>query len=190
MESDSDILQIFKMDREKSIRILFKRYYRPLVLYADEFMESLPVSEDIVQEFFVRLWKDDYLCQLVPKALSSYLFTSVRNACYTYGRRKSSRMRKVELTGFDIPADCAAEMNQQIVDRVTEAMHKLPERTAAVVFCVLMQDMKYQEAAEQLHISVNTVKTLLRNGLKMLREELKDDRYLLLYILFLKKLLH
>lgn len=185
--SDTEILDIFKSDREMAIRVLFDRYYRPLVLYADGFVDSLPVSEDIVQEFFVRLWEDDYLCKLVPKALSSYLFTSVRNACFTHGHCKEARMRKVGLTGFDIPADCAAEMSCQIVDRVTEAIHKLPAQTSAVVMRVLMLDMKYQETADELNISVNTVKTLLRNGLKMLREELKDDRYLLLFIFLRNK---
>lgn len=170
-----------------AIKILYDRYYRPLVLYADEFIESLTISEDIVQDFFVRLWEDDYLCQLIPRALSSYLFTSVRNACYTHGHRKEARMQKVGLAGFDIPADCAAEMSRQIVERVSEAIHKLPPQTSAVVMRVLMLDMTYQETADELHISVNTVKTLLRNGLKMLREELKEDRYLLLFIFLQKK---
>ena len=69
--SDTEILEMFKANREMAIKILYDRYYRPLVLYADEFVESLTVSEDIVQDFFVRLWEDDYLCQLIPRALSS-----------------------------------------------------------------------------------------------------------------------
>ena len=188
MVSDSEILQKYKNSREEGIRLLFFRYYRPLVLYADEFTDSLPIAEDIVQEFFVRLWKDDYLLQLTPRALSSYLFTSVRNACYTHGHRKEVLDRRVELMGMDIPADTATEMNQQIVDRVMESVRKLPNQTQEVVIRILMQDMKYKEAAEELHISVNTLKTLLKNGLKMLREDLKDERNLLLFIFFKKKL--
>lgn len=186
MLSDTEIIQKFKEDREEGIRILFDRYYRPLVLYADEFMNSLDISEDIVQDFFVRLWEDDYLCEMVPKALSSYLFTSIRNACYTYGHRKDLLKHRVELTGIDIAAECAGEVNSQIVEQVMKAVRKLPVQTQEVVVRVLMQDMKYQEAADDLHVSINTVKTLLKNGLKMLREDLKEERYLLLYI-FLKK---
>lgn len=185
--SDIEILEMFRKDREIGIKVLFDRFYRPLVLYADDFMDSMAVSEDIVQEFFVRLWEDDYLCTVAPKALSSYLFTSVRNACYTHERCKETRIGKVGLSGFDVPADCAAEMSRQIVERVTEAINKLPAQTSAVVMRVLMLDMKYQEAADELNISLNTVKTLLRNGLKMLREELKDDRSLLLFIFSQKK---
>ena len=187
--SDAEILELFQTDRARGLRLLFERYYRPLVLYADEQLDSLPLAEDVVQEFFVRLWEDDYLCRLLPRALSSYLFTSVRNACYTQRRRKEERVRRVELEGVDVAAESAAEISQQIVDRVNQAIAQLPGQTAEVVKRILIQDMKYQEAAEDLHISVNTVKTLQKNGLKMLREELKEELLLLFYF-FLKKKIH
>lgn len=187
--SDAEMLELFQTDRVRGMRLLFDRYYRPLVLYADEQLDSLPLAEDIVQEFFVRLWEDDYLCHLLPRALSSYLFTSVRNACYTQRRRKEERLHRVGLTGADVAAEPAPEMSQQIVDRVNQAISRLPGQTAEVVKRILIQDMKYQEAAEDLHISVNTVKTLQKNGLKMLREELKNELWLLFYF-FLKKKIH
>lgn len=189
MFSDSEILKSLKVDKDKGIRVLFDRYYRPLVFYAEEYTDSIPVAEDIVQDFFVRLWEDDYLCSLVPRALSSYLFTSIRNACYTQGHRKDFLRHYVELSELDLTEECAAEMSRQIVDRVTEAIHKLPEKTSMVVMAILMYDKKYQEVADELHISLNTVKTLLKNGMKALRAELKHDRYLLLFIFFKKSFL-
>ena len=49
--------------------------------------------------------------------------------------------------------------------------------------CVLMRDMKYQDAADELQVSLNTVKTLLRNGMRILREELKRDEELILLLI-------
>ena len=49
--------------------------------------------------------------------------------------------------------------------------------------CVLMRDMKYQDAADELQVSLNTVKTLLRNGMRILREELKGDEELILLLI-------
>ncbi len=181
--TDVKMLDFFRENREKGIKMLFVRYYRPLVLYADELVDDLSVAEDIVQEFFVRLWEDDYLESLSSKALSSYLFTSVRNACFSYRRSKSAKVCKVELSGIDIPAVCAEGMNDYIVERVSEAIRKLPAQTGAVCREILLNDKKYQEAADCLNISVNTLKTLLKNGLKMLREDLKEEKYLFLYLL-------
>ena len=39
----------------------------------------------------------------------------------------------------------------------------------------LLEEMKYKDAAAELNISVNTLKTLLRNGLRTLRSELEKD---------------
>lgn len=176
MISDTEILKRFKTNREDGIQILFGRYYRPLVLYADDFVHSLSTAEDIVQEFFIRLWTDDYLENLLPRTLSSYLFTSVRNACYTHGHRKDIWNRRGDLTAeTDIPAEIALEMEQGIVERVDLAIARLPEQTRSVVTCILIDEMKYKEAAVELNISVNTLKTLLRNGLKTLRAELKEE---------------
>lgn len=176
MISDAEILQRFKANRKDGVQILFKRYYRPLVLYADDFVHSLSIAEDIVQELFIRLWTDDYLENLVPRTLSSYLFTSVRNSCYTHGHRKDVWNRRGTLSAeIDIPAEIALEMEQGIVERVELAIAGLPEQTREVVTRILIDEMKYKEAAAELNISVNTLKTLLRNGLKILRVELKEE---------------
>lgn len=186
MATDREILQAFKANREKGLRMLFDQYYRQMVVYAQEQTGSLPVAEDIVQEFFIRLWEEDYLGNTTEESLKSYLFVSIRNSCYTYLHSRAAQIQKVQLTEVDIPLVAAEEMNSQIVERVNEAIAKLPQQTAAVVDCILMQDMKYQEAADQLGISINTVKTLLKKGMKQIREDLKNERELLLYIFFKK----
>ena len=77
-KDDRDILDRFTKNRKDGIRVLFDRYYRPLVLYAGTLISDDTMAEDLVQEFFVRLWEDDYLERIESKALSSYLFSSVR----------------------------------------------------------------------------------------------------------------
>ena len=146
MISDADILQRFKIDRKQGIQVLFRRYYRPLVLFADEFVHSLSTAEDIVQDFFIRLWTDDYLEKLLPPALSSYLFTSVRNACYTYEHRKDVWNRRRDLPPeVNIAVETALEMDSEVADRINRAISKLPVQTRAVVTRILLEEMKYKD---------------------------------------------
>ncbi|WP_294141478.1 sigma-70 family RNA polymerase sigma factor [uncultured Sanguibacteroides sp.] len=165
---------------------MFNRYYKPLVLYAEQFTDDIPVAEDIVQEFFMRLLEDDYLSKISPVVLSSYLFTAIRNACYTHVHKRDVLRRHIEYTNLDIAAETASRIGDEIVTRVKEEIDKLPNQTRSVVDCILMQDMKYKETAEFLSISVNTVKTLLKNGMKTLREQIKNEQALL-FLFFLKK---
>lgn len=183
--NDRDILDRFIKNRKEGIQLLFERYYRPLVLYAGTLIYDDTMAEDLVQEFFVRLWEDNYLEHIESKALSSYLFSSVRNSCYTYVNKKDVLRARVDFTSIDVAADSAAALSQEIVDRVTAAIARMPEQTGRVLNCVLMQDMKYQEAADELHVSLNTVKTLLRNGMRALREELKREEELILLFMIM-----
>ena len=179
-KDDRDILDRFTKNRKDGIRVLFDRYYRPLVLYAGTLISDDTMAEDLVQEFFVRLWEDDYLERIESKALSSYLFSSVRNSCYTDLHKNDVMRARVDFTSIDVAADSAAALSQEIVDRVTAVIARMPEQTGRVLNCVLMQDMKYQETADELHVSLNTVKTLLRNGMRLLREELQSEQELIL----------
>lgn len=50
--SDQDILAFMRKDKTIGIQHLFDRYYRPLVLFADEFLKDSSAAEDLVQDFF------------------------------------------------------------------------------------------------------------------------------------------
>ena len=72
--SDKDILNSIRKDKTAGIQQLFVRYYRPLVLFADEFLKDRLEAEDVVQELFVKLWEDDHLMRVTDVSLASYLF--------------------------------------------------------------------------------------------------------------------
>ena len=91
MISDADILRRFKTDRKQGIQVLFRRYYRPLVLFADEFVHSLSTAEDIVQDFLsgcgqTTIWKNYFLRHflLIFLLLSGMLVTRM-NIVRMYG---------------------------------------------------------------------------------------------------------
>ena len=75
----------------------------------------------------------------------------------------------------NIAVETALEMDSEVADRINRAISKLPVQTRAVVTRILLEEMKYKDAAAELNISVNTLKTLLRNGLRTLRSELEKD---------------
>lgn len=60
------------------------------------------------------------------------------------------------------------ELLQKRNQLLTE-LKKLPEQEYNVLVKIVLEDKKYKEVAEELHISVNTVKTHLSRALKMLR---------------------
>lgn len=64
----------------------------------------------------------------------------------------------------------------------------MPEQTQRIIKCIFNRGMKYQETAEELGISINTVKTLLRNGIKHLRNRFANQMEILfLYLKIIKR---
>ena len=73
-------------------------------------------------------------------------------------------------------------ISQELMDSIRRAINELPQKTRIVVIAIIVEGKRYKEAAEELGVSVNTVKTLLQYGLKQLRQQFLDT-LLLLFIL-------
>lgn len=157
-------------EREAELRKVFDRYYRPLVLFALEYVHDIEQSKDIVQEFFLSLWKNGYLSGVESGKLSSYLYTSVRNSCYSYISKKDILRDSSAIREPDIPIDWVSTIDDELMQKAHIVLASLPPRTRQAVEYVIMQDHSYKEAAAKMGISVNTVKYLLKDGLKKARE--------------------
>lgn len=170
MIENGDILNTLKSDKEKGMKMLFDSYYRPLVLFANELLKDVGVAEDVVQELFVKLWQGNYLLKVSSGGLSSYLYNAVRNTCMTKIVKRDILNESDDINGFDIPLEEVSSITEEVVIKVSQAFSSLPDQTRNVVEAVIVKELKYQEAADELHISINTVKTLLKRGVKKLRE--------------------
>ena len=69
-----------------------------------------------------------------------------------------------------------------MIERLRQSVENLPGQTKVVFRMCFLDGKKYQEAADELMISINTVKTHINKALRLLREEYSD--YSLLLIIF------
>lgn len=168
--------------------MLFGRYYRSLVIYADHFLHDRYMAEDLVQEFFVRLWEDSYLSKVPESGLASYLFTSVRNACLTFQTKKDVLKHFEELSGVEVPAEVFMPVEDERMERIMQEIERLPERSRQVLECIMFRGLKYKETAIEMNISVNTVKFLLKEAIKRLRMSQDINLKQIIFLFFKKKL--
>ena len=182
---DREIVDLIREKDKAWVKKLFDRYYRPLVLYARELVQHEAEAEDIVQDLFIRLWEGDQLKDFVPTSLSSYLFTAVRNACISLLKKKDVLRDGEVLKSLDIPIEVVSAIDDALIEQLEKEVQELPPRTKQVLESVLIQRKKYKETAEELGISVNTVKFLLKEANKRLRARLTiaDNTLLLVMIL-------
>lgn len=182
MLQDHEILNMLVLGKRQGMEALFERYYKPLVVFAEAYTHDLSTAEDLVQDQMVKLWMKHAFEHVVAKALSTFLFAVVKNACINWTEKKKLPVTSLDLPHFQIALDEAEQMDESVIQLITAAMHSLPEKTRRVMECVVLHEKMYKEAAEELGVSVNTVKTLLRQGMKELRERFRDKQELLLLL--------
>ena len=154
---------------------LYDCFYRPLVLFAHDFLSDREEAEDIVQELFIKLWREEHLLQVSPGSLRPYLYTSVRNACLNYLEKNNRRGSIGELKEHVVPVETAVYIDEERIARVMREIEQLPPRSRQALEYVMLDGMKYKEAAAAMNISVHTVNFLLKEALKKLRQNLSGS---------------
>lgn len=179
-KNDKLILELFRTNPNDAFQLMFDTYYMPLCLYAVQLTDSFVMAEDIVQDFFISFWEKKTYQNIAVK-LRSYLFYSIRNNSYLI-LRKNNLISMEELFDTEIDLIEAMSDEEELRERekkIMEELEKLPKQELSAVQAVILENKKYKEAAEELNISVNTLKTHLSRALKRLR---KDNSLLLLYL--------
>ena len=157
----------------------FDSFYESLCKYAFTLIKEPHACEDIVQEIFLHVWEKRKDLVGTSK-LQYYLFTAVRNNCFTYLER-SRKSTITELTEVEGLKDIASEekegnSNPDFRVLVKEALDRLPPRCREVFVLSRISKLTYQQIADTLNISVKTVENQMMKALRMMREFIKDKK--------------
>ncbi len=153
-------------DLDHDLQHIFDKYAKNLCLYALNYLETEADAEDIVQDVFIRCWEKRDILLSDEKVIKTYLFNSVRNACLDKIEKKDVMRYHIDIIKQEIIDEETITFDEKLLLEIREELAQMPDQTQKIITRVFMQDMKYQEVADDLHISINTVKTLLRNGIK------------------------
>lgn len=172
---------------EQAYQCLFRLFYADLVVFANGILRNLEESEDVVQEFFINFWCEKKYRQ-VHTSLENYMFRAVKNACLNYLRREKYRTEKLgEIAGDQTEEEHPEREETGEREEVYKAISQLPEQCKRIFTLCCVEGKKYQETADELHISINTVRTQMGRAFKTLREKLAGKASsLLLYLGFLQ----
>jgi len=157
---------------EQFLKQLFNEHYKGLCLFARQYIFDNEKVEDIVQDVFLNIWEKGELNATDAQA-KSYLFTSVRNRCLNYIRDNKKFNDNVEVSLIENVYETDKLEYRELEKVITNAIHDLPEKCREVFQLSRFQDMKYQQIADALGISVKTVEAQMSKALKVLRERLK-----------------
>lgn len=176
---------INKLD-EVTFEKLFRNHFKGLTWFAVRYVKDVETAREIVQDAFIHLWEKRDTIDL-SKSVKSYLASSVYNKSLNYIRDNKKFDRDI-LTFENLFPDAAYDQTDRLITaeldkKIKEAIDELPEKCREVFVMSRFQNLKYQEIADKLQISVKTVETQMSKALQHMREKLSEYMPVILLML-------
>jgi len=134
-------------------------------------------AEDVVQEVFVRVWKQAPTWQPGTARFDTWMHRVALNLCYDRLRRRREQvMAEPPEQVDDGPAPDAGLIAADVGKRVDAALSTLPERQREAIVLCHFQALTNIDAAALMEISVDALESLLSRGRRALRSQLADMR--------------
>jgi RNA polymerase sigma-70 factor (ECF subfamily) len=181
--SDKILIEGLKSKNESAFDDLFRKYNKKLVFFALKIVKNLDTANEVVQDLFVNFWEKRH--QLEPKiSLQAYLYRSVYNNCI-HASKKVKQIQGEEFNAMNEPGEDFNNLLEQneLEVKIYDLIEQLPTECQRIFKLSRFEELKYQEIADQLNLSVKTVETQMSRALKFLRTNLSDYIKLLIFIL-------
>lgn len=168
---DSILTKVVQGDQE-AFGTLYRHYRTPALKFCIYLLKDQEDAENMVHDVFIKIW--DKRAQINPTLnFSSYLFTCLRNTAFDYLKQleKNQQLRQRYLERID-PIQPEEEDDQEVrMERLQLAINTLSEKRKLILLLSIEGGKSYQEIAELLRISKNTVKNQLVKAKQLLREK-------------------
>lgn len=183
---DHYLWENIKKGSKKDLKQLHDRYFNQLCLYAFKSAQNPEVMEELVADCFIKLWENRKKIE-IKTSVKHYIFLMLRYSIIDYQRKK--KFITVSLDNINEPADEDYFDEQKDYAVLYSALEKLPEQRRRILELAVFESLSYNQIADLLHISKNTVKTQISRAYHFLREKITSERFLIGIFLFITQFL-
>ncbi len=174
-----------KADNMFAFDALYKKYSKRVYKFGYTILKSQEESENIMQDVFLNLWENRLKVDK-DSSIKAYVFTITYNSAISIIRKKARESEFIEYLKTlqeinEDPVNMRLEYNE-LTNKLDKIINELPQRQKEVYMLHRVEGLKYNEIAERLHISVNTIENHMSRALKTIRK--KMGIYSLIAILF------
>lgn len=175
--TDIAILDRIVARDERAVAELYDRHHRLLYGLVLRILRDRGEAEEVLQEVFVLVWTRAETYNVALGSPAAWLVRIARNRAIDRLRSNTVRLRAVEAApvpvgGGDNPEMRAAESEQQRA--VKRALDVLPPEQRTLIEQAYYLGLTQSELAERFQLPLGTVKTRIRSGMMVLREQLSQ----------------
>lgn len=172
-----------ELEKRKRFESVYLDYFQAIRDFCNSFLKDGEFARDIAQDTFFSFW-NNFNISYSEKEILSFLYTTARNKCFDQLRLQKvaeSKIKDLQATIYSDTFFLDEVTRSETYRIVRESVNKLPERSRQIALLTL-QGYSTQEIADQLEVSINTVKTLKKNAYAKLREII-SNQYVVIILL-------
>lgn len=188
MDFDDNVvlMESLKNGDEKAYKFLLNKFHRKLNAYAITLVNDHSMAQDIVQNVFLKTWKNRN--KLNPEfSIQSFLYKSVYNEFInSYQQNKAMMLlqQKYVETMHQVIETTDENSIERMLAIINKEIQNLPPKCQKVFILSKKEGLTNIEIAEHLEISIKTVEAQISKAFKILKEKLKDNYNMMLFLLF------
>lgn len=189
---DADLVVRLQQDEVSAFDTLYWKYHQAVYRNIFKFVKEQIVTEDILQEVFAKLWEKRKEIN-ASQSVAGWLFVISFNLSVDYVRKRLREQTiHKELLNLDFDDNYSLDRKNIYEDQyqlLEKAIAQLSPKKRKIVTLCKLEGKTYDEVAEELKISRNTVKEHLSIAMVKLNDYIQKNKehnkYIVLFLLFL-----
>lgn len=168
----------------KGFTDFYSKNYSSFCFFANRYLKDTALAEDIVSDVALKVWeKKDELKNTA--ALKNYFYTSIRNACLNHIAKEKSRKERLDKNTAPLQEDSILQniIHTETLRQLEVAIEQLPTQCRNVFIKLFKEGKSLSETAEEMGLSIFTIKAQRQRGIQLLRQRMIP--LLLLLMLYL-----
>jgi RNA polymerase sigma-70 factor (family 1) len=172
---DLDLIARLNKGDRQAFNTIFLKYYPGLISYGNTLLaNNNALAEDLIQEVFLKIWNQRNTL-FVHTSLSSFLFTSLKNKIKDVYREKHFPLYDPTDMQFDEESNASQSPDNILIFKELNAsledmINLLPAKTKIIYRMNREDNLTYDEIANLLTLTRNSVKTHMFRAIKFLKE--------------------
>ena len=178
--SDEQLIQWVADGDSSCLGTLFERHHRAVFQYCRQLERDSQVSEDLVQEIFLRLLRKASSFR-GRGSFKSWLFSIAHNVAFDYLRRQQRQAGKhqcdlsVDESLSDTPSTEQTAIDKQQLQQVAHSLESLPATVQEVIWLGRFVFNNYDELGQALGCSANSARVRMHRAMQLLNTALKQQ---------------
>lgn len=195
--NDSLIIEKLREGDKTVFRSVFEQNYNMLYRFATQILHDACLAEEVADDVIVALWERREELT-INVSLRTYLMQATKNRCIDllrtgYQRHEANftsvtpedNIEFLDAIFSDESHPMGLLMQKEMEAQLMDSIDQLPRECRIVFEKSRFEQKKYKEIAEELHISINTVKYHIKNALDFLQKSMSGYLKCLLLFFFL-----